>query len=206
YSGRDDIEPVYINKIFPADILVIAGAIKDRYLSSRWKKFTDRGFFKTHQPIWKGKQVAYIISGPANDCCSFRQIIHGFSQVQEANLVDVVCDDNQDIDGLLHNLAEKSIKYSEANYIKPMTFLGVGGIKVFRDEIYSDLRFVFQGDHKYYSKNGMYDFPNRKIKVRLFNMIMMTLTKIPGMKDRIKKNMKYHMIKPLVNLPQEKKR
>ncbi|MFH1073763.1 MAG: NAD(P)H-dependent oxidoreductase, partial [Candidatus Firestonebacteria bacterium] len=47
YSGRDDIEPVYINKIFPADILVIAGAIKDRYLSSRWKKFTDRGFFKT---------------------------------------------------------------------------------------------------------------------------------------------------------------
>ena len=40
----------YNAKVRQADILVFAGAIRDRYLSSTWKTFFDRSFFNTHTP------------------------------------------------------------------------------------------------------------------------------------------------------------
>ena len=41
YDGKDEVRPTY-EKVQQYDILIFAGAIKDRHLSSLWKQFYDR--------------------------------------------------------------------------------------------------------------------------------------------------------------------
>jgi len=52
----------------PADIIIMAGSVHDRYLSATWKQFFDRSFFKGHTPGLDGKQIGFVIAGaPASD-------------------------------------------------------------------------------------------------------------------------------------------
>jgi len=82
YADKDDYIEFFNTWIKSADILVWAGAIKDRYLSSRWKLFLDRGFFNNHIPMLSGKQIGFIISGPLSQIPNLRQALEGFLQVQ----------------------------------------------------------------------------------------------------------------------------
>lgn len=87
-----------------ADILLFAGTIKDRYLSSRWKLFFDRSFFKGHAPSISGKQIGLIISGPLSQLPNLRQIFEAYFEVQHANIVDIVTDefgDSSQIDDMI---------------------------------------------------------------------------------------------------------
>lgn len=52
YNSKDDFISFYNSKLRTADIIVFAGAIKYRYLSSTWKRFLDRGFFNTHTHLF----------------------------------------------------------------------------------------------------------------------------------------------------------
>jgi len=125
---------------------------------------------------------------------------------QQANLVDFVTDeygDSSQIDEALHNFARRLISFSEKEYIKPRTFLGVGGMKIFRDDIWGKLRFPFQADHRFYKRHGFYDFPQRDYKARIMVTILMLLTKIPTMRKEIyRKRMKEEMVKPLRRIVQ----
>lgn len=203
YQGKDGFVEFY-NELKDFDVIIFAGSMKDRYLSSKWKQFFDRGFFYTHIPIFKGKQMGFIISGPLSQNQNLHEIMEGYAEWQHANLVDFVTDeygDSLDIDSQLQNLAIQIIRSSNSNYIKPPTFLGVGGNKIFRDAIYGRLRFPFQADHRYYQKNGLYDFPQKDFKTRIRNMIMFLLTKIPSMRREIyQKRIKNEMIKPFENI------
>ncbi len=64
YTGKDGYIEFYTDTVMTADVLVYAGRMVDRYLSSRWKLFFDRIFFNTHTPVLVGKQIALVISGP----------------------------------------------------------------------------------------------------------------------------------------------
>jgi len=201
YGDKDGYTEFYNTKIKTADVLVFAGVIKDRYLSSRWKMFFDRSFFNGHVPTWTGKQVGFIISGPLSQIPNLRQILESWVQMEQASLVDFITDEYEDsaqIDALLQSLAERVVTFADENYIKPATFLGVGGRKIFRDDIWGRLRFPFQADHKYYRKHGIYDFPQKDRKARITNTILILLTKIPKMRKEIySKRMKEESIKPL---------
>jgi multimeric flavodoxin WrbA len=190
----------YNDKVKKADILVWAGSVKDRYLSSRWKMFFDRSFFNTHIPTMTGKQMAVIVSGPLRGLANLRQILEFYPEFGRANLVGIVTDEygsSSEIDALLQDLAQRMVRYAEAGYIKPRTFLSVGGMKIFRDDIYSHMRFPFVADHRYYKQHGLYDFPQKKLGSRLFSSMMILLTKIPGMRKEIYvKRLKGEMVKP----------
>jgi hypothetical protein len=81
-----------------------------------------------------------------------------------------------------------------------MTFLGVGAMKVFRDDIYGRLRFPFQADHKYYKEHGLYDFPQKRYRVRIRNGILGLLSRLPSFRKEVyKRRMKGEMIKPLTD-------
>lgn len=199
YEGKDGFIDFYNSKVKRADIIIFAGEIKDRYLSSRWKMFFDRGFFNTHQPVLSGKQIGYIISGPLRQIPNTRQILESFVECHQANNIGIVTDEYEDsgrVDDLLKELAKRSIILSDKKYIKPQTFLGVGGCKVFRDDIWGKLRFVFQADHKYYKKTGFYDFPQKDFKTRVANLLMIPLTRIPQFKRGFQKDLKDLMVKP----------
>ena len=92
YQEADDIYEVY-GKLMAADILVLAGTIRDRYLSSRWKLFFDRGFFNGHVPMFVGKQMGYLVSGPLMQLPNLRQILESYVECQQANLVSTVSDE-----------------------------------------------------------------------------------------------------------------
>jgi multimeric flavodoxin WrbA len=201
YGNKDGFMEFFNTKVRPADILVLAGAMKDRYLSSRWKLFFDRSFFNTHTPVWTGKQMGFILSGPLCQVSNLRQILEAWCEFQQGNLVDIITDEPEDsatIDSLLQSLAERLALLASEGYMKPATFLGVGGTKIFRDDIFGRLRFPFLADHRAYKKTGIYDFPQRDYKSRSINSVMTMLSKIPSMRKEIYINrIKTEMIKPL---------
>lgn len=132
YEGKDEFCEWYRKKLMNAHILVFSGSIRDRYLSSRWKMFFDRSFFNTHTPSFSGKQIAYIISGPLSQIPNLRQVLEGWTELQQANLLEMVTDEfgtSAEIDGLLEGLAQRLCWSAEKNYLRPETFLGVGGRK-----------------------------------------------------------------------------
>lgn len=201
YGDKDEFMNFYNTKLKAADIIVFAGAIKDRYLSSRWKLFFDRAFFNCHSPSLIGKQIGFIISGPLSQIPNLRQIFEGWSEWQQSNLVDFITDEYEDsaeIDALLHSFATRLVRFADKNYIKPRTFLGVGGMKIFRDDIWGRLRFPFVADHRFYKQHGIYDFPQKDFRTRIHNRIMIFLTQIPKIREEIyTRRMKKGMIKPI---------
>ena len=188
YSGKDEFVDFYNRKLKSADVLIFAGTIRDRYLSSLWKTFFDRGFFNTHIPSLMGKQIAFLISGPLAQLSNLRQIMEAYTQWQQANLVGIVTDEEQDsrkIDGLIQELAIRSVEYANSHYVRPITFLGLGGRKIFRDEIWGHLRFPFAADHQFYKKKGFYDFPQKDYGNRMRNIIFGWMIKIPVLRKKI---------------------
>ena len=201
YEDKDDIKHIYEEIIPAADIVIYAGNIVDRYFSSRWKMFIERRFMKTHQPLLKGKQLAILVSGPLSKLSHLKTFFHAEAEISEANLCGIVSDEHVEcLDSALSQLAEKLKNCSEKQYIAPHTFLGVGGQKVFRDEIWGKLRFIFQGDHKYFKSHGYYDFPQNNYKERLKNLFMMILLSIPKVRQKTRQEMVKLMIKPYEEL------
>lgn len=201
YDEKDGYAGFFNTQVKGADVLVFAGSIEDRYLSSRWKLFFDRSFFNNHAPVLTGKQVGFIVSGPLRQVPNLRQALEAFCEIQQANVVDFIsdeCGNSPEIDALLEGLAGRLIRFAEEGYVKPAGFLGVGGRKIFRDDIYGRLRFPFRADHHYYKKNGFYDFPQRDYKTRVRNAIMLLLTRIPSVRKEIYTGrIKKEMVKPL---------
>jgi multimeric flavodoxin WrbA len=191
---KDGFEDFYNNTVRAADILVFAGEMKGRYLSSTWKTFFDRAFFWNHTPSLKGKQIAYLISGPFSQNLNLSQILEGnVCARQHANLLDIVSDEHGDslaLDAVLQRLAEQAVFYSEKEFVRPRNFLREGGHKIFRDEIFGHIRGVWQADHRYYRKNGLYDFEQKKTGLRIMNFFLLTACKIPSFRKKYYSNIK----------------
>ena len=191
---NDEFTDFYNNRVRKADVIVIAGTMNGRYLSSKWKTFFDRAFFWNHTPSLVGKQIAYLISGPVSQNYNLVQILEAtVTARQMANMVDIVsdeCSDSNEIDATLQGLAEQVVYYSERNYIRPFNFLGVGGHKIFRDDVWGRIRGIWQADHRYYKRHGLYDFPQKKIGLRIMNFFLLLACKVPYIRKKYYDNVK----------------
>ncbi len=185
--------------VVPADILVMAGAVRDRFFSAAWKQFFDRSFFNGHVPAFKGKQVAYLVEGPLGHLATLREVLTGLAVMEGANLAGIVSSepDPAEIDAALHILAERSVRLSERGYIAPITFPAVAGHKVFRDEIWGGMRAIFKADDRYYRQHGLYDFPTRDYAQRIGVRATSLMMGIPSVRRDVVKNMPTYMIQPL---------
>jgi hypothetical protein len=200
YEGRDEFIPFYERVRKQADILIFAGSVVDRHLSSRWRQFFERAFYNTHQPSFAGRQMAFVIAGPASHMSNLHEVLKGYVQWQEANLIDVVSDEIQEstvLDRQLSTLARRLVHASEASYVQPFDFLGVGGQKVFRDHIFGPLRFMFPADHRYYVRTRFYDFPTRNWGMRLRNVVLGAVLKNRRIRRGFDRKVKQAMVQPL---------
>jgi len=201
---KDGFANFYNNQVRTSDIIVFAGSAKGRFLSSKWKTFYDRAFFWNHTPSLVGKQIGYIISGALSQTPNLIQYLEASSVArQDSNHVDIITDESEDsleIDNLLQNFAERLVRFSEQGYIKPKNFLGVGGHKIFRDDIWGRLRMIWQADYRYFKKHGKYDFPQKKYGIRIASAIMMLLTKIPKFRKKFYNNLRDMPIKRMQKL------
>ncbi len=89
------------------------------------------------------------------------------------------------------------VRFAETGYIRPRTFLGVGGMKVLRDDIWSNLHVVFRADHKAYKRLGLYDFPQRRIGHRILMGLAWFITGLPGIRSRFPSMIRTQMIVPM---------
>ena len=203
YEGKDEYIEFFKNRVMKADILLFAGTIKDRYLSSRWKLFFDRSFFKGHAPSLAGKQIGLIISGPLSQLPNLRQIFEAYFEVQHANLIDIVTDefgDSSQIDDMIESFSNRIINHANSRFIGSPTFLGVAGTKLFRDDIWGRLRFPFRADYLEYKSSAIFDFPQADWKSRIRNSLMLFLSRSPKFRSEVNKRMKDEMIKPFEKL------
>jgi multimeric flavodoxin WrbA len=195
---RDAMAPLYRDKLKPADAIIYAGSIRDRYLSARWKQFFDRSFFNGHVPVLMNRQMAWIVSGPLRQLPNLRQILEAHAEMGLTSLAGVVTDEDgdsaqtaallQDLGArLLRNIAEKAT-------LQP-TYLGIGGRLIFRDLIYK-LRFVFRADYRFCRRHRMFDYPQNDISQRLQSAWLSLLTSIPGIREEFYRAAPDKMLEP----------
>ncbi len=186
-----------------ADILILAGTVRDRYLSAAWKQCFDRSFFMGHTPNFPGKQVGILIEGPFSQLATLREVLTAYVSMQGANLAGIVTDEDENpgaIDARIDALADRCIRLTESGYVAPLTFPAVAGHKVFRDEIWSELRAVFKADHRYYKKHGFYDFPQKQYGRRVKTTLLSCLLDLPPIRKETVRTMKQHIIKPFAKV------
>ncbi|MCP4108614.1 MAG: hypothetical protein GY749_24210 [Desulfobacteraceae bacterium] len=200
---KDDFNSFYDTKFLTSDIIIFAMELKYRLFSYKWKEFFDRRFCKNHSPEMRGKHVGVIVSGPLSQMHHMSEFLNGFLNIQLTDVADIVKDeinDSREIDRSLQNMAENIINHADKNYFEPRNFLGVAGMKIFRDDVWGKLRFVMQADHRYYKANNIYDFPQNRIKERLTNTVIIQLTKVPFFRKKFYKMVKTEMYKPHKNI------
>jgi multimeric flavodoxin WrbA len=205
---KDGFTDFYNHRVRTSDIIVFAGSVKGRYLSSLWKTFYDRAYFWNHTPSLAGKQLGYIISGPLRQNPNLIQILEASSTArQHANHVDIITDESEnseEIDALLQHFAQSLVSNAEEGYVKPQNFLGVGGHKVFRDDIWGRLRPLWQADYRYYKKAKLFDFPQKDFKIKLMTPLLMLLTKFPSFRRKYYAGAKTFPSKMLKNVVEHK--
>lgn len=206
YEGRDSFNKI-LERVVKADILIFAGAVRDRFFSARWKLFMDRSFVKGHVPIFKGKQMALIVAGPMRELSTLRDPFEQAMDWQRANLVDFISDDCKNselINNLIANLAIIMIKYSDNNYIKSPTFNHVALSKLARDELRVNMGVIMKADNRYYRKNGLMKIE----KMGLFNRFIGALYHLKGFRENMFKGGRLSKIQliPLQKIVKEAKR
>jgi hypothetical protein len=199
YAEKDGFMEFYDTVLKSADLIVFAGTIVDRQLSWKWRQFFDRSFFNCHTPSLVDKQVAFLVSGPLSQLPELTQVYEAWMEIQRSNLVDFVSDEQLPGPGVgqrLDCLAAQLIHQSRLSYVRPRTFLGIAGMKVFRDDIWGGLRIVFRADHRAYKRLGIYDFPQRKFGRQILVRLGWLLTGLPGIRKRFPRMIKGQMIRP----------
>jgi multimeric flavodoxin WrbA len=197
-SYTDGFSNWYIEKVRNADAVIMAAKISNRGWGSFWKTFHDRTFFLNHRRELLGKQYGCLVSGSLANNPNFREELEARAEVWGANPCGIVDDalDSPSVESTSAALARKIDRNVLTGYRKPETFLGAGGMKIFRDFIYLD-RFVFHADDKHYRKIGAYDFPQKNLMFRIVNFIMVPLLAIPGFRKGFRKMMPKQMAAPL---------
>jgi multimeric flavodoxin WrbA len=202
YTGKDGFIDFYNSVLVPADVIVFAGSLAARQLSWKWRQFFDRSFFNTHTPSLVGKQFAFLVSGPLSLLPELRETYEAWTELQRSNLVTFLSDESGAgkpgvLDAAIDQLAERLIRFAEAAYIRPRTFLGVAGMKIFRDDIWSDLKVVFRADHRAYKRLGFYDFPQRRIGRRMVMGLAWFVTGLPGIRSTFPSMIRTQMSVPM---------
>jgi|GEM_PF-223416 len=200
YDKTDEVRRIYEEKIHPADVLVIAGTIRGRWVSSLLKAFIDRGFFHTHQPFLTGKQVALFLDGSLTSNPVLYAGLSDYIACQGGSLIDTICDETEDcsfIDGCIDTLAEKIDTAQEYSYRKSQTFPAIAGMNLFRDEVYMHLRMVFLGDHRFYHRNKIYKtLPHKRPLALLGYRLIGGIASLPPVQRKMVRNMQTFMLTP----------
>lgn len=157
---KDGFDEYLRNNIQTGDAIVYAFTIKDHSMGARFKMYDDRQFCNGHRTVTMGMPFGYLVNGHYSREENLRMIIEGRAEVGHNFLAGVATNEynpNREIDELAATL-EYALEHS---YVQPQNFLGVGGMKIFRDLIYM-MRGMMRADHKFYKKHKQYDFPQKK--------------------------------------------
>ena len=157
---KDGFDTFLREKIQTADAIVYAFTVSDHSMGARFKMYDDRNFCNGHRTVTVGMPVGYLVSGAYSEEQNLINVIEARAETG-GNFLAGVASDEADTDKRIDDLAKSLTFCLETKHTAPQNFWGVGGIKIFRDLIYQ-MRGMMRADHKFYKKQGMYDFPQKK--------------------------------------------
>ena len=156
---KDGFDTFLREDIHKADAIIYAFTIRDHSMGARFKMYDDRQFCNGHRTVTIGMPVGYLVSGCYSVETNLQTIIEGRANVGQNILAGVVTDEfdpNAEID----RLADSLVYTLEHKNVGPQNFLGIGGMKIFRDLIYQ-MQGMMRADHKFFKAQGQYDFPQK---------------------------------------------
>ena len=191
---KDGFDEFLRNEIQTADSIVYAFTIKDHSMGATFKMYDDRQFCNGHRTVTMGMPVAYLISGEYSKEMNLRMILEGRAEVG-GNFLAGIASDELDADKSIDRMADTLMYAVKNNYVQPSNFYGVGGMKIFRDLIYT-MQGLMRADHKFYKEHGQYDFP-QKNKGRLIAMYLVgAMMTNPKIKSKMGNKMNEGMLMP----------
>lgn len=157
---KDGFDSFLRENIQKADAIIYAFKISDHSMGARFKMYDDRNFCNGHRTVTVGMPVGYIVSGVYSKENNLRTVIEARCETG-GNFLAGVAGDEIDTDNEIDKLAKSLTFALSTGHTAPRNFYGVGGMKIFRDLIYQ-MRGMMRADHKFYKKQGIYDFPQKK--------------------------------------------
>ena len=171
---KDGFDSFLRENIQKADAIVYAFTVSDHSMGARFKMYDDRNFCNGHRTVTVGMPIGYLVSGPYSAEHNLATVIEARSETG-GNFLAGVATDEENPDLQVDQLAKSLTFALETGHTAPRNFWGVGGMKIFQDLIYQ-MRGMMRADHKFYKKQGIYDFPQKKqltsLKMYLVGMLL----------------------------------
>lgn len=200
----DGFDEFLRNDIQKADAIVYAFTIKDHSDGFFFKQYNDRQFCNGHRAVTMGMPMGYIVNGHYSHEENLKTILEGRAEVGGNFLAGIATNETDPMTEI--TALSKSIAYAlENKYLRPQNFLGVGGMKIFRDLIYV-MRGMMKADHKFYKSHGAYkDLPQKKVGTILKMYAVGALLSNPKLMSKAGNAMNEGMIAPYKKVLEETK-
>ena len=156
----DGFDEFLRNDIQKAEAEVHAFTISDHGMSAAFKRYSDRQFCNGHRTVRMGAPIGYIVSGNYRCEENLRMILEGRAEVG-GNYLCGVATDEVDPDAAIDQLAATLAWALDNRHTQPKNFLGVGGMRIFRDLIWL-MQGMMREDHRFFKRHGQYDFPQKQ--------------------------------------------
>lgn len=200
----DGFDDFLRSRIQNAEAEVYAFTICDHNMSSIFKCYTDRQFCNGHRTVRMGTPVGYIVSGNFHLEENLRMIVEGRAEVG-GNFLCGVATDETDTDAAIDRLAA-TISYAiERHYVQPRNFLGVGGMRIFRDLIWL-MQGLMREDHRFFKAHGQYDFPQKQFGRMLGMYLVGFLMRSKALEKKVGGRMAQGMLMPYAKVLEKARR
>ena len=194
----DGFDSFLREKIQTAQAMVYAFRISDHSMGARFKMYDDRQFCNGHRTVTIGMPVAYLIAGPYSAETNLQTILEGRAQVG-SNILAGIATDERDTDAAIDRMAAQLSYSLEHKNTGPQNFLGIGGMKIFRDLIYV-MQGLMREDHRFFKSHGQYDFPQKKRGRMLAMYLVGGLMSNPKLQKKMGNKMNEGMLMPYKKL------
>lgn len=187
---KDGFDDFLRNEIQTADAIVYAFTVKDHSMGARMKMYDDRQFCNGHRTVTIGMPVGYLVYGDLANEPNLRMVMEGRADVGQNFLAGIATD----ADGIA--ALSDTLEYAlETKIVMPQMFLGVGGMKIFRDLIWI-MQGMMKADHEFYREHGMYDFPQKEAGRILMMKVVGAMISNPKIKSKMGNKMTEGMLMP----------
>ncbi len=156
----DEFEEMYQSKIQDADVLIYASDIKNHFIHEDFKLIDDRAFYNGHKVNIKSKAMGYLLTGSLTTEENLRMLMRAKAEVGHMAYLEPATNEQVDVLNQIKRLCHEVDYFLVHEPYAKTSFYGVGGMKVFRDLVYS-MRGFMVDDHDYYKKHNLYDFPKK---------------------------------------------
>ncbi len=190
---RDGFQELLREDIQRASAIVYAFTVRDHSMGATFKRYDDRQFCNGHRQMTPGMPVGYLVNGNMAAEDNLRTLIEGRNEVAHTFLAGIVSGENADAE--LENMAKRLAYAQENRLLMPQNCYGVGGMKIFRDLIYT-MKGLMKADHRFYKKNGVYDFPQKHKLTNLKMYALGALMSVPAVQKKMGNKMYEGMVAP----------